>query len=184
MKPDARKWGSESESLNECHSEGTGRKRGRSGKASFSVLSVLALFSPRSCDVRETEGCDVTESTRESIPGVWRTAPPWRQGNAHNSVFKPHASVSDIQRGARLRVFEDRALRRILRPRGDEVTGGRRELRNLYSSPRIIRIMKRWRVRWDGRVVRMERREMFIEYGWESLKERNHKGGKKDVCSR
>jgi len=37
------------------------------------MLSALQLFSTRSCDVRATEGCDVTQSARESIPGVWRT---------------------------------------------------------------------------------------------------------------
>jgi hypothetical protein len=44
----------------------------------------------------------------------------------------------------RLRVFENRVLRRIFGPKRDEVTGERRklhseELRNLYSSPDIIR---------------------------------------------
>jgi hypothetical protein len=50
----------------------------------------------------------------------------------------------------RLRVFENRVLRRIFGPKRDEETGKWRklyneELRDLYSSPRIIRIMKsRW----------------------------------------
>jgi hypothetical protein len=44
-------------------------------------------------------------------------------------------------------VFENRVLRRKFRPKGDEVTGECRklhneELRNLYSSPSIIRIIK------------------------------------------
>jgi hypothetical protein len=43
-------------------------------------------------------------------------------------------------------VFENRVLRRIFGPRKDEVTGGWRELHNeqlhnLYSSPRIIRMI-------------------------------------------
>jgi hypothetical protein len=47
----------------------------------------------------------------------------------------------------RLRVFENRALRRIFGPKGDEVTGGWRklhneELHNLYSSSSIIRMIK------------------------------------------
>jgi hypothetical protein len=46
-----------------------------------------------------------------------------------------------------LRVFEDRVLRRIFRPKRDEVTGGWRklhsgELHNLNSSPDIIRQIK------------------------------------------
>jgi hypothetical protein len=50
----------------------------------------------------------------------------------------------------RLRVFENRVLRRIFGPERDEVTGEWRklhneELRDLYSSPSIIRIIKsRW----------------------------------------
>jgi hypothetical protein len=47
----------------------------------------------------------------------------------------------------RLRVFENRVLRRIFGPKRDEVTGKWRklhsvELRNLYSSPDIIRQVK------------------------------------------
>jgi hypothetical protein len=47
----------------------------------------------------------------------------------------------------RLRVFENKVLRRIIGPKRDEVTGGWRklhneELRDLYSSPSIIIIMK------------------------------------------
>jgi hypothetical protein len=46
-----------------------------------------------------------------------------------------------------LGVFENRVLRRIFGPKWDEVTGGWRklnneELRNLYSSPNIIRMNK------------------------------------------
>jgi hypothetical protein len=46
-----------------------------------------------------------------------------------------------------LRVFENRVLRRIFRPKRDEVTGEWRKLHNealhdLYSSPSIIRIIK------------------------------------------
>jgi hypothetical protein len=60
----------------------------------------------------------------------------------------------------RLRVFENRTLRRIFGPKRDEVTGGLRklhndELRNLYTSPNIITMIKsRW-MRWAGHVARM-----------------------------
>jgi hypothetical protein len=61
----------------------------------------------------------------------------------------------------RLRVFENRVPRRILGLRRDEVTGGWRklhneELRDLYSSPSMIRKIKlRRRRRWVGHVARM-----------------------------
>jgi hypothetical protein len=79
----------------------------------------------------------------------------------------------------RLRVFENRVLRRIFRPKRDEVTGGCRklhneELHNLYSSRSIIRIIKSRRMRWVGHVARMGRREMHIVYWWKCQKERNH----------
>jgi hypothetical protein len=58
-------------------------------------------------------------------------------------------------------VFENKVLRRIFGPKRDEVTRGWRklhkeELRDLYSSPSISRIIKSRRVRWAGHVARME----------------------------
>jgi hypothetical protein len=52
-----------------------------------------------------------------------------------------------LRKEHRLRVFENRVLRRIFGPKRDEVVGGWRkghneELLNLYSSPRIIRMKK------------------------------------------
>jgi hypothetical protein len=60
----------------------------------------------------------------------------------------------------RLRVFENRVLRRILGPKRDAVMGEWRKLRNeelcgLYSSPSITRIIKSRRMRWSGLVARM-----------------------------
>jgi hypothetical protein len=53
----------------------------------------------------------------------------------------------------RLRVFQNRVLRRIFGPKRDEVTGGWRKLHNeglhsLYCSPSIIRMIKSNRMRW------------------------------------
>ena len=59
-----------------------------------------------------------------------------------------------------LRVFENRALRRIFGPKRDEVTGewGKlhfEELNDLHSSPNIIRVIKWRRMRWAGHVAHM-----------------------------
>jgi hypothetical protein len=60
----------------------------------------------------------------------------------------------------RLKVFENRVLRRIFGPKRDEVTGEWRklhneELRGLYSLLSIIRIIKSRRMRWEGHVARI-----------------------------
>jgi hypothetical protein len=60
----------------------------------------------------------------------------------------------------RLRVFENRVLRRIFGPREKEVTDEWRKLHNeelndLYSSPKISRVTKSRRMRWAGHVARM-----------------------------
>jgi hypothetical protein len=65
-------------------------------------------------------------------------------------------------------VFENRVLRRIFGPKNDEVTGEwgklhNEELRGLYSSPSIIRIMKSRRMKWAGHVARMGRRGTRID---------------------
>ena len=60
----------------------------------------------------------------------------------------------------RLRVFENRVLRRVFGPKRDEVTGEWRKLHNeelsdLYSLPYIVRVVKSRRMRWAGHVARM-----------------------------
>ena len=65
-----------------------------------------------------------------------------------------------LREECRLRVFENRVLRRVFGPKRDEVTGEWRklhneELRDLYSLPKIVQVAKSRRMRWAGHVARM-----------------------------
>jgi hypothetical protein len=67
----------------------------------------------------------------------------------------------------RLRVFEGRVMRIMFGLKSDEVTGGCRklhyeELRDLYSSPSIIRINKSKKMRLAGHVARMGKRGTHV----------------------
>jgi hypothetical protein len=64
----------------------------------------------------------------------------------------------------RLRVFENRVLRRTFGPKRAEVTGGRRKLRNEelndpYSSPNMVRVIKMRKMRWPEHVMRVVERK-------------------------
>jgi len=67
----------------------------------------------------------------------------------------------------RLRVFENRVLRRIFGLKRDEVTRGWRKLHNeelndLHFSPNIVWVIKSRRMKWAGHVVHMgERRGVY-----------------------
>jgi hypothetical protein len=69
---------------------------------------------------------------------------------------------NSIEGENRLRVFENRVVRKIFAPKRDEVTRQRRrlhdeELYNVYSSSNITRVIKSRRMRWLGHVARMGR---------------------------
>ena len=65
-----------------------------------------------------------------------------------------------LREECRLRVFENRILRRIFGPKRDENWEWRRlhneELHSLYRSPNTVRVIKCRILRWAGHVVRMK----------------------------
>jgi hypothetical protein len=68
-----------------------------------------------------------------------------------------------IRKEHRLKVFENRVLRRIFSPKRDEVTGEWKELNNvrlngLYSSPNIVRMIKSRIMKCARHVARMGQR--------------------------
>jgi hypothetical protein len=75
----------------------------------------------------------------------------------------------------RLRVFENRVLRRICGVQRDEVTGEWRklhseELHNLYSSSDIIRQLKSRQMRGAAHVTTWERTDKCTRLWWETIR--------------
>jgi len=65
-----------------------------------------------------------------------------------------------VREECRLRVSENRVLRKLFGPKRDEVTGEWRKLHNeelndLYPLPNTVRVVKSRRMRWAGHVARM-----------------------------
>jgi len=77
-----------------------------------------------------------------------------------------------LRKERKLRVFENRVLRRIFRPKRDEVTGEWRQVPNeglndLCYSPKIVRVIRSRRMRWAGNVAHIGRGEMHKGFGGE-----------------
>jgi hypothetical protein len=76
----------------------------------------------------------------------------------------------------RLRVFENRVLRKIFGPKRDEDGSWKKlhndELYSLYSSPNIVRVIKSRRMRGAGHVARTG--EVFTGFWLGSTKARDH----------
>jgi hypothetical protein len=68
-----------------------------------------------------------------------------------------------LRKEHRLRVFENRVLRRLFGPKRDETGGWRNlhneELHNLYSPPSTIRMIRPRKMRWVGHVARMGKKK-------------------------
>jgi hypothetical protein len=79
----------------------------------------------------------------------------------------------------RLKVFENRVLKRIFGPNRDEIT---REWRRLHNeklhyqscSPSIIRVNTLRRMRWTGHVLCMRRMEVHTGFWWGNLRLRDN----------
>jgi len=81
----------------------------------------------------------------------------------------------------RLRVSENRVLRRIFGPKRDEVTRvwvklRNEELNDLYCLPNIFWVIKSIIMRWAEHVARMGRGEVYTGFWWGNLRERDHLG--------
>jgi hypothetical protein len=76
-----------------------------------------------------------------------------------------------LREESRMKVFEIRVLKRIFRPRSDEVRGECRKLQNkglndLYLLPNVVQVIK-LRMRWAWHVANMrERRNIYSTWFW------------------
>jgi hypothetical protein len=82
-----------------------------------------------------------------------------------------------LREESRLRVIENRVLRRIFGPNRDEVTGKwiklHEDINDLHCSANIVRVIKSRRIRWAGHVARLGIVEVYTGFWWGNLRERN-----------
>jgi hypothetical protein len=86
-----------------------------------------------------------------------------------------------LRKERRLRVFENRVLRRIFGPKRDEVTEEWKKLYNerlhdLYFSPTVVRVIKSRRMRWARHVAQMGEGRGAYRFWWGNLRERDQWG--------
>jgi hypothetical protein len=82
-----------------------------------------------------------------------------------------------LRKEHRLRVFENRVLRKIFGPKREEDGSWRKlhndELHSLYSSQNIVKVIKSRRMRWVGYVACMGAGEVFTGFWLGGLKVRD-----------
>jgi hypothetical protein len=76
-----------------------------------------------------------------------------------------------LREGHRVRVFENRVLRRLFEPRRDEVIGGWRKLHNeelhnfqAFPSLSILRVIESRRMRWARHVTRTGEKKVLKNF--------------------
>jgi hypothetical protein len=82
----------------------------------------------------------------------------------------------------RLRVFQNRVLKRVFGPKRDEVTGEWRKLHNeelsaLYSLPHIVRLVKSRRIRCEACGAFSGGEKGCTGFWWGNLREIDYWGG-------
>ena len=99
-------------------------------------------------------------------------------------LYECETCLVTLREECRLRVFENRVLRRIFGPKRDDVTGEWRRLydglNDLYSSPNIIRLIKSRRMEWVGQEAYVAAGEVHTLFWLGNLKKRDHVEGKKE----
>ncbi|KAJ4445601.1 hypothetical protein ANN_12283 [Periplaneta americana] len=150
--------------------------RGEFGSIRHRVISDITNHNPRSGELTGSRQIDVeaelphlfripripSVSFRGS-PGLWQLCNVGTRGQdgiVRDVCVGSHKSTLTLREEHRLRVFENKVLRKIFGAKRDEVTGEWRKLHNaelhaLYSSPDIIRNIRSRRLRWAGHVARM-----------------------------
>jgi hypothetical protein len=85
-----------------------------------------------------------------------------------------------LREARKLRVFENRVLKKVFGPKTDELTGHWRRLHNeelydLYCPPNIIQVIKSCRIRWAGHILSMGyRKGVYRILVRENLRKKEH----------
>jgi hypothetical protein len=133
----------------------------------FEIISIFDLI-PRY--IYKSFGIDSINGEDKKVPCLRHVLPVVLYGCETWSLT--------LREEHRLRVFENRMLRRIFRPKREEDGTWRKlhndEIHDMYSSPNIVRVIKSRRMRWAGHVARMGRGEVLIGFWLGGPKARDH----------